>query len=141
MDINDNIEKISGYNFRVVVMAHTHVWVTHVMSARKQSVSAVILSVCAPPALRIDVVGSDPHPVLLSLSSSRSGPVLRRPAPHQSPSHPGNRVLGPRRASLQVIGTRVRTLRRQSAAARRAQSENTLASLLRGWMVAGGWTC
>jgi hypothetical protein len=72
----------------------------------------------------------------------RLGPVLRRTAPPRSPSRPGSRILGPQRASLRVIGTLVRTLRRRSPAARRAPSDDTRASLpLRGWMVAAGWTC
>ncbi len=40
------------------------------MSACTRSVSAVIRSVSAPPALRIDVVCQDPRPVLLLLSSA-----------------------------------------------------------------------
>jgi hypothetical protein len=58
------------YHFRVVVTAHTHVYVTRLMSASIQSVSAVIRSVSALPALQIDVVCSDPRPVLLPPESS-----------------------------------------------------------------------
>jgi hypothetical protein len=115
--------------------------VTHAMSARTLSVSAVIQSLSAPQALRIDVVGPDPPPVLLPRSSNRLGPLLRRPAPPRSPSRSGSRILEPRGTLLRVIGTQVRTLRRRSPAARHAPSEDTRASSLSGWMVAAGWTC
>ena len=55
-----------------------------------RSVSAVIRSVSAPPALRIDVVGPDPPPVLLLRPAAGLGPVLRRPAPPRTPSRPSS---------------------------------------------------
>ena len=80
------------------------------MSARTRSVSAVIRLVNAPPALRIDVVGPDPPPVLLLRPSAGLGPVLRRPdtllldlrVVRAAPIH---RSMV---ASLPVPGTRVR---------------------------------
>jgi hypothetical protein len=106
------------------------------MSARTRSVSAIIRLVSAPPALRIDV-GPDPHLVLLLRSSSGSGPVLLLldPLVIREAASCGTARL------TRVIGTRVRALRGRTPAARRAPSEDTRASLLRGWMVAAGWTC
>ena len=60
------------------------------MSARTPRVSAVIRLVNAPPALRIDVVGPDPPPVLLLRPAAGLGPVLRRPAPPRTPSRPSS---------------------------------------------------
>ncbi len=54
------------------------------MSTHTQNFSAVIRSVSAPPALRIDVVGPDPRPVLLlrppaGWARSSAGPLLFNP--------------------------------------------------------------
>jgi hypothetical protein len=92
------------------------------MSARTRIVSAVIRSVSAPPVLRIDVVGPDPHQVLLLWSSagwgrSSSGPLLLDPrvireAASWGRGSPHSESLGlecaclaadrPRRAALRV---------------------------------------
>jgi hypothetical protein len=75
------------------------------MSARTRSVSAVIRSVGAPQAFRIDVVGTDPPPVLLLRPSagwarSSAGPLLLdlrvfRAAPSIAPQWPHSESLGP----------------------------------------------
>jgi hypothetical protein len=81
------------------------------------------------------------RPACLSRFSSRSSSVLRQPAPPRSPSRPGGRILGPRRASLRVIETRVRSLRGSRPAACYAPSDKSPACSLRGRMVTAGWTC
>ncbi len=63
---------------------------SHAECLSMRSVSAVIRSVSSPPVLRIDVVGPDPTPVLLLLSTAglaqfSAGPVRLRTTCHDIP--------------------------------------------------------
>ena len=104
-------------------------------------VSAVIRSVSAPPALRIDVVGPDP------LRSSCSGPP---PAWARSSAGPLLLELRVVRAasihrstvaSLRVTRTRVRHDMAGGAPARGTPQYHSRSSVPRRWMLAVGRTC
>jgi hypothetical protein len=110
------------------------------MSTRTPSVSAVIRLVNAPPALRIDVVGPDPPPVLLlpalHRAQSSAGPVLLELRVVLSAPIHCSTV-----ASLRVTGTRVRHDMAGVAPARSTPQSHSRSIVLRRWMLAVGWTC